>query len=599
MGRERSRTFHFDFDLPPEKLWPVLTDTARFNEATSFPQYTLEETPRPDGTMSRVARARYGPFPIVWDEIPAEWVAPHVFAQTRRFRNGPIRSLGARIELAARNGGTSASFTASMEPRGVLGRLILAAGFFTKVGRAVDRMWRGAVLHAAGLSPIAFEMPPPKLAPGARERIPAMVEAIEQGPYGHGLAQRLADYVLSAGDVDAARVRPLRLARLWGVERRQAVEACLAAVGAGLLGIFWDVMCPRCRGPKVSVSGLDELPKGAHCSSCNIDYETDFAANVEVSFRPTPSVRDLADGGYCLSGPQTTPHVLVQQSLMPGESREVAFHPGHGSYRFRTLEAGGQRDHIHEGGGFPAVIADGETVIAGEAGPAGVLRLVNRGAAPRAIVVESRAWTADALTAHQATTMQCFRDLFPGQILRPGEDMAVGNVTLMFTDLKGSTALYERLGDGAAYRLVREHFAFLAAAIRRHDGALVKTIGDAVMAAFSDPAQAVRAALAAQRGVKDFNARQAGAGVVIKMGVHAGPCIAVTLNGRLDYFGSNVNLAARLQGESAGDDIVLSESLALDPAVAPLIAGRPAGRETVPVKGFDEPVPFIRLRSVS
>jgi class 3 adenylate cyclase len=283
---------------------------------------------------------------------------------------------------------------------------------------------------------------------------------------------------------------------------------------------------------------------------------------------------------------------------MPGETREVAFDAGPGDYRLRTLEAGGQRNLTHEGGGFPAVIADGEGIDGGEAMPAGTLRLVNRGAVSRTVVVESRAWAADVLTAHQATTMQCFRDLFPDQILRPGEDMAVGNVTLMFTDLKGSTALYERLGDGAAYRLVREHFAFLAAAIRCHDGALVKTIGDAVMAAFSDPAQAVRAALAVQREIKDFNARQAGEGVIIKMGMHAGPCIAVTLNDRLDYFGSTVNLAARLQGESAGEDIVLSETLAVDPAVAPLIAGQMPGREEVRVKGFNDPVPFIRLKPV-
>ena len=598
MSRVHRRTFRFRFDLPPEKLWPVLSDTARFNEATSFPHYTLEETPRPDGTMRRVARARYGPLKIVWEETPYEWVAPHGFNQMRHFRNGPFRALGARVDLEARAGGTQASFTVTVEPRGVVGYAILATGFFAKVGRAVDRLWRGAALHAAGLRPIPFDLPPPRLPAGARDRVPAMVAAIEQGPHGHGLARRLADYALEAGEVDAARIRPLRLARLWGVERRQAIEVCLAAVEAGLLGLFWDLMCPRCRGPKVSVSGLDELPKGAHCSSCNIDYEGNFAANVEVSFRPAPSVRDIAGGGFCLSGPQNTPHVLVQQALMPGETREVAFDAGPGDYRLRTLEAGGQRNLTFAGGGFPAVIADGEGIGEGEAAAAGTLRLVNRGAVPRTIVIESRAWAADALTAHQATTMQCFRDLFPDQILRPGEDMAVGNVTLMFTDLKGSTALYERLGDGAAYRLVREHFAFLAAAIRRHDGALVKTIGDAVMAAFSDPAQGVRAALAVQSETGDFNARQGGEGIVIKMGVHAGPCIAVTLNDRLDYFGSTVNLAARLQGESAGEDIVLSETLAVDPAVAPLIAGQKPGRETACVKGFAEPVPFIRLSPV-
>jgi class 3 adenylate cyclase len=167
----------------------------------------------------------------------------------------------------------------------------------------------------------------------------------------------------------------------------------------------------------------------------------------------------------------------------------------------------------------------------------------------------------------------------------------------MFTDLRGSTALYGRLGDARAYGLVREHFAYLAAAVRRHDGAIVKTIGDAVMAAFADPADAVRAALAVQRGIAGFNRASGWNAISIKLGLHAGPCIAVTLNDRLDYFGSTVNLAARLQGRSEGDDLVFSASLVEDPAVAPLLAGLGLEAETAQVKGFDAPVRFFRLRA--
>ena len=113
-------------------------------------------------------------------------------------------------------------------------------------------------------------------------------------------------------------------------------------------------------------------------------------------------------------------------------------------------------------------------------------------------MVERRDWVADALTAHQVTALQAFRDMFSDEVLRPGDEVAIGTVTLMFTDLKGSTALYDRVGDAQAFHMVREHFAVLAKAVREHDGAIVKTIGDAVMAAFADPAQAVRAALAIQ-----------------------------------------------------------------------------------------------------
>src|SRR3546814_12604021 len=128
-------------------------------------------------------------------------------------------------------------------------------------------------------------------------------------------------------------------------------------------------------------------------------------------------------------------------------------------------------------GALPISAADG-----------GAVRLVNRDTRRRIVVIESREWVRDALTAHRATTFQAFRDLFSDQVLRPGDEIGIAHVTLMFTDLHGSTALYQRIGDAAAYRLVREHFAFLASTVRHHDGAIVKTISQGTMAAFPNPA---------------------------------------------------------------------------------------------------------------
>jgi len=213
-----------------------------------------------------------------------------------------------------------------------------------------------------------------------------------------------------------------------------------------------------------------------------------------------------------------------------------------------------------------------------------------------AALIEDRTWARDALTAPEVISLQAFRDLFAEATLRPGDDAGVSQVALLFTDLRGSTALYERVGDAAAYNIVREHFALLAAIVREHDGAVVKTIGDAVMASFSDPARAVRAAIAMQGEIGSSS--QGFRDLVLKVGVHAGPSVVVTLNDRLDYFGSTVNMAARLQGESTGGDIVLSRAVADDPAVREVLAAVPQRQETVALKGFAEPVGFVRLLDV-
>jgi class 3 adenylate cyclase len=196
------------------------------------------------------------------------------------------------------------------------------------------------------------------------------------------------------------------------------------------------------------------------------------------------------------------------------------------------------------------------------------------------------------------TTLQAFRDLFADQVLRPGDEVAVNHVALLFTDLKGSTALYGRVGDAGAYHRVREHFAVLAAAVRANGGAIVKTIGDAVMAAFEVPADAVRAALSIQRDIEAWNATREGEPIVVKVGVHAGPCIAVTLNDRLDYFGSAVNTAARLQGESIGGDIVVSETVAADPEVQAAFGGLVPEPGSTQLRRIAEPVRYVRIQAV-
>jgi class 3 adenylate cyclase len=568
----------------------VLADTARFNEASSFPRYELAETPRADGSVERIGRARLGPFRLAWEEGDFDFVANRWFSQRRRFLRGPVRALEARLRLEPAAAGTRVAWTVRLEVANGVVAALLRLLWLPRAGRTIDRLVRDGAAFAVGERGVPYDLAPPALGAGTA-RLRRLTEALD-----HPLAERLAGFLAGAPDLDVARIRPRALARLWGAAERSVIELCLAATKGGLLELRWDLLCPRCRGSKATVPSLDLLPTGAHCPSCNVDYGRDFARNVEASFSPAPAIRTVPPGGFCLSSPLLTPHVAVQRRLSPGESAPLGTDLPTGAWRVRTLEPGAMLDAQHESGAFPAVVLRDDGTIALEEG-AGTLR--NACSVARTVVVESRVWVAEALTAHEITTLQAFRDLFGRETLRPGDEVAVAQVTLMFTDLRGSTALYARLGDARAYGLVREHFAYLAATIRRHDGAIVKTIGDAVMAAFADPADGVRAALAVQRGVAEFNRGSGWNAVCIKLGLHVGPCIAVTLNDRLDYFGTTVNLAARLQGRSDGDDVVFSAPLIDDPSVRMLLDGLSLEEETAMVKGFDAPVRFFRLRTTN
>jgi class 3 adenylate cyclase len=595
------RTWTWTFDLPPDQLWPVLADTNRFNEALGLPPYTLEETPQANGVVVRRGRGKTAGFVLEWEEKPYEWISGRHFRQSRVFSKGPFRRFGPVFDLEPDGkGGSRVSYSLEWEPLTLVGRLF-GARLAAQAGENVAKRVLEAVAFAQGDTPdrlTPFVLREPELPPGARERAAAMVREIDRSPYGNGLGARLADLVLQGMAADLDPMRPKALANDLGVPERAATEACLAGVKAGLLGMRWDLLCPNCRGAKASVATLSELPHGAHCSSCNIDYDRDFERNVELTFAPAPVVRPLPGSRFCLSGPMATQHVAVQLLLSPGERRTVTADLPPGSYRVRTLHPGGFVDVEYEGGSFPdlrVTASDVEALDSADRGDPGSLTFVNDAGFELAVLIEERTWARETLTAPEVISLQAFRDLFAEATLRPGDDAGVSQVALLFTDLRGSTELYERVGDATAYNLVREHFTLLAAIVRDHDGAVVKTIGDAVMASFADPAQAVRAALAMQAGI--HSSAHAGRDLVLKVGVHAGPSVVVTLNDRLDYFGSTVNMAARLQGQSAGDDVVLSHAVATDPAVQEILANVPKRLETVALKGFAEPVGFVRLVS--
>ena len=267
-----------------------------------------------------------------------------------------------------------------------------------------------------------------------------------------------------------------------------------------------------------------------------------------------------------------------------------------GAYRFRTVEAGGEADaDIGADGIIPQVTASGADILLEPNGHADELVVRNDTDRPLFFVVEDRNWARDALTGERVIAMPAFRRLCPEQLLRPGDDVEIGRVAIMFTDLQGSTKLYDDLGDATAYRLVRDHFAFLSERVQRHNGFVVKTVGDAVMAAFGDPADAVRAVLSIQDEVENFNRGRSDAGIVLKLGLHQGACIAVTVGGVLDYFGSAVNTAARLEHQCRGGEVIVSEAVIADPEAREVLAGRALTQDSANLRGLSEPVRFVRI----
>jgi class 3 adenylate cyclase len=199
------------------------------------------------------------------------------------------------------------------------------------------------------------------------------------------------------------------------------------------------------------------------------------------------------------------------------------------------------------------------------------------------------------LNGKRLLTTQAFRDLFRSEVIQAREGIAVREIALLFTDLKGSTALYDRIGDLNAFALVQRHFDLLQDVVSRHHGAVIKTIGDAVMATFLEPADAVAAALSMRNEIDAFNRKQADRALILKIGIHTGAAIAVTLNERLDYFGQTVNIAARVQQLADAEEIFVSEDVYSAEGVQALLGSREVVSNLFKLKGVQQDLRVFRI----
>ncbi|HKZ81641.1 MAG TPA: adenylate/guanylate cyclase domain-containing protein [Pyrinomonadaceae bacterium] len=590
--REFRYRWQYELKSAPDKLWPLVADTNRFNRDTGVPSVETEGKQRLRNARRRLRFSFLG-LPLEWEELPFEWVRPLRFGVTRSYSKGPIAELRVAAELSARaKGGTHLSYQVSAIPKSLLGYVLIPL----QIGLLSARKFRTAFKRydamATGEAPIHIQEPVDLLAIAA-SRLESFREKIVLDQGDPGLVEKLVDFVRSADDFSVVRIRPYVLADEWNEPRRAVLETCLRATRAGLLDMRWDLLCPLCRGPQESASSLREVNSKSHCDTCRINFTVNFDRYVEITFRPNASVRNVDIKDFCMGSPQRTPHVVAQQLLPPGVTRSLFLPLEKGNYRFRTLELNGEQAvAVEKEGSGSATLRLGPQGWSGD--PLSLftqstLDIQNDTDAEQLFILERMQWSEQAATAAEVTVLQIFRDLFSNEALRPGEQISVGTITVLFTDLRDSTRLYRQIGDATAFGRVMNHFDVLKKAISDEGGALVKTIGDAVMAVFREPGPALRAMLTAQQILASPG--EGNSPLTLKAGMHMGPCIAVTLNERLDYFGSTVNMAARLESLSSGNDVVVSREVFNDPEVRQLLGAVENNLQatpfTVTLKGFE------------
>jgi class 3 adenylate cyclase len=407
--------------------------------------------------------------------------------------------------------------------------------------------------------------------------------------------------VRDAPDHALNRMNALDLAAREGVGEERVIAALLHAVGLGLLEMTWSVMCPSCAGVLSANKSLKTLDKAQYnCAFCAAGYDTTLDNLVEVTFTVSPRVRKIAAHSpdalpaaeyyrqVFWSSAIDLPDDIDMEKLLDEVTLEIVDLPP-GERAILSLQAPPGTLIVFDPVTHTAQFLDVSGEEASERQNLSVIfnkvqvpvDTIALRPGPLRLVLENRTdsrvlpavWVTNEalddllrqrkpiLTAKRLLTNQTFRDIYRTDTLAIGQRLKILSLTFLFSDLRGSTELYERVGDLTAFDLVNEHFRLLQEIIASERGAVVKTIGDAVMATFETPDRAIAAAIRMREAMSDLGAERQHQSLSLKMGIHEGSCLAVILNAQQDYFGQTVNIASRVQGLAASRSIVVTEQV--------------------------------------
>lgn len=592
-----------EFPLSKETVWKLLSDNNRLNLYIGlFPVAFSEAKKEGNGVFFREGRAKVAnAVPLRWREYPFQWEENREYSVERRYIGGPLEHYLWGVELIdAKDGSpnkTGVRIKASFKARNALGAAAIPLIGLQSMKNSMKYLEE--YLESGADDPFLA----PQKSPNHKvqlDELERLETALRKWPVQKKHIEWLHDYLIERSSQDVAHIEPALLAKLWEADLDEVLRLLLYATKEGMLNLSWNLICPNCRISKSEQSSLSDITEQFHCDLCGITYDANFDQYVELQFSVHPSVRKAYAEVYCVGGPMITPHVKMQKIVPMGETVLLKIPESSESLRVRVVQA---NDQVRFGTGKAQAGCD--VLVYSDSGwsrtsieKSADVEITNSSSNDIVIVVEQDSWNADKVTAAKVTAMQEFHDLFSSEVLSPGKKIGIDRVTIMFTDLKGSTSLYETVGDATAYGQVRRHFEFLTQHIAKNSGSVVKTIGDAVMAVFHMPEDGLKAALEIQQNLALFN-DGTNEDIVLKIGLYSGPAIAVNSNDRLDYFGRTVNIAARIEGQAEGGDIVFSSEYMEQAKLKELldVEGGQLETFTANLKGIEGSVELMRLKA--
>jgi class 3 adenylate cyclase len=442
--------------------------------------------------------------------------------------------------------------------------------------------------------------------------------------------------VREAPDRKLGRINALAFAASEQLDEEQTISAFLQASRLGLFEMSWNVLCPGCGGVLDANTSLKTVQSDEYtCALCAAGYEPTLDEMVEVTFTVTPRVRHIEAHNphrlpaveyfrqvYWGSGvdlpeddfeEKVDEFIVESLELPPGEKAVISLHlprafiiifePVTHAAQFVDLTGEPTKERQTISLVFDRAHRHSETITL-RPGPLriSVENHTDVRTLPSVCLANDALHTMlgrrrPFLTAKSLLSNQTFRDIYRTDTIDVDQKLRITSLTFLFTDLRGSTELYERVGDLAAFDLVKAHFGILNEIVGAEAGAVVKTIGDAVMATFPTPDRALVAAMRMRDAMLRLNKERGSEDLLLKIGIHEGPCIAVSLNERQDYFGQTVNIASRVQHLATSREIFATGSVLNDPRASHVLTDRGLKpmSQTVTLRGITDQISIFTI----
>ncbi|MBE7413118.1 MAG: adenylate/guanylate cyclase domain-containing protein [Leptospiraceae bacterium] len=560
VGRPLNWIWQFEIDAPVENIWPLLIDTSRMNRLFRLPKMEFIEK---SGLL--YGKAKYFGVNTEWKESPWTWVIHKNAINIREYNSGFLKVFRGIFYFEESLDKKKTFLTIQFG-------LILKWNFLRHVAFFVEKQiynsYKKALLylqksikHSISQNETVkpFTIHSLQLQVNAKMKLDSLYESLLKKNIQKNILDKLFEYIQTEDELDIHRIRVIELAEKWNISRSELLMACLYATRDGLLTISWDVVCPHCRGVRAEAKTLGDIPLKGECEVCEIIFDNNTENSIEVTFHVHPSIRKIPKILYCSAEASLKPHIVLQQSILPGEEMQTQLSLKSGTYRMRirgfekykTLSIS---ENYHEKDILWNSTDESE----------GIHSFINSNITIRnstekllIFVIEEILWNKNILKPAALFNLQGFHDLFSEEYIASDLQLEIGEQTILFTDMVGSTKFYANQGDSKAFLEVKKHFEEIFKTVKNYNGAVIKTIGDSVMASFAESVDAIKASVALQ---KLFFQERKDTPIRLRISIHSGKCIAVNLNSTIDYFGGTVNIAAKIQNHAGSGEVVFTEN---------------------------------------